>query len=485
MSPIKVLAVASEMFPFVKTGGLADVVGALPQALVNEGVETATLIPGYPSVLRAQQVAAPVHTFDDLFGGPARLLSARDVPTPVLVLDAPHLYDRPGSPYLGPDGKDWPDNAQRFAALAWVAAQIADGAVSGHEPDLLHAHDWQAGLAPAFVRYGGSRQIGTIITVHNLAFQGVFSRALLQPLGLPPAAFTIDGVEYYGMIGFLKAGLALADRITTVSPTYATEIRTPEGGMGLDGLLRARAHRLHGILNGIDETVWDPATDPMIAVQYSDALLPHRAANKSAVQERFGLVVSPTPLLFGMISRLTAQKGPDLLLDALQGLLGLGAQLAVLGAGDSDLEGRFAAAATAYPGRIGCVIGYDEALAHQMQAGIDALLVPSRFEPGGLTQLCALRYGALPVVARVGGLADTVIDANEAALAAGTGSGIQFTPASLEMLQAALERTAQLWRQPALWQRLQHNAMRSDVSWRRPAAHYAALYRELLAERAV
>jgi starch synthase len=472
------------MFPFVKTGGLADVVGALPQALANEGVEIVTLIPGYPSVLRAQEAAAPVHTFDDLFGGRARLLGTRRTGTAVLVLDAPHLYSRPGSPYLGPDGKDWPDNAQRFAALAWVAAQIVDGAVSGHEPDLLHAHDWQAGLAPAFVRYGGSRRIGTVMTVHNLAFQGVFPRPLLEPLGLPPTAFTIDGVEYYGMIGFLKAGLALADRITTVSPTYATEIRTPEGGMGLDGLLRARAHTLHGILNGIDETVWNPATDTMIAAQYSDALLSRRATNKSTIQERFGLVVSPTTLLFGMVSRLTTQKGPDLLLDALEGLLSLGAQLAVLGAGDSDLEKSFAAAAARYAGRVGCVIGYDEGLAHQMQAGIDALLVPSRFEPGGLTQLCALRYGALPVVARVGGLADSVIDANEAALAAGTGSGIQFAPVTSEMLQAALERTARLWRQPVLWQRLQHNAMRSDVSWRRPAAHYASLYRELLAERA-
>jgi starch synthase len=484
VNPIKVLAVASEMFPFVKTGGLADVVGALPQALADEGVEIVTLIPGYPSVLRAHENAAPAHTFHDLFGGPARLLGIHRAQTAVLVLDAPHLYDRPGSPYLGPDGKDWPDNAQRFAALAWVAAQIADGAVSGYEPDLLHAHDWQAGLAPAFVRYGGSRRIGTVMTVHNLAFQGTFPRALLEPLGLPAAAFTIDGVEYYGMIGFLKAGLALADRITTVSPTYATEIRTPEGGMGLDGLLRARAHILHGILNGIDETVWNPATDPMIAVRYSDALLPHRAANKSALQERFGLVVSPTTLLFGMISRLTTQKGPDLLLNALEGLLRLGAQLAVLGAGDSDLEKRFVAAAAGHAGQVGCVIGYDEALAHQIQAGVDALLVPSRFEPCGLTQLCALRYGALPVVTRVGGLADTVIDANDAALAAGTGSGIQFAPATSELLQAALERTARLWRQPALWQCLQHNAMRSDVSWRRPAAHYAALYREILAEHA-
>lgn len=481
MTAVAVLAVASEIFPLIKTGGLADVVGALPPALAAEDIYTTTLIPGYQAVLRGLVDAAQVHSFADLFGGPARLLRGRAAGLDLLAIDAPHLYARPGNPYLGPDGRDWPDNAIRFAALGDVAAQLANGDVAGIAPDILHAHDWQAGLALAYLHYRGGRRPGTVMTVHNLAFQGRFPPALLPILNLPPAAFSIDGVEFYGDISFLKAGIFFADRITTVSPTYAAEIRTPEGGMGFDGLLRARAPVLHGILNGIDETVWDPAADPLITADFSVARPERRAVNKASVQARFGLEADPDTLLFGVISRLTWQKGLDLLLLELDALMRLGAQLVVLGTGEPALEAGFAAAAAAHPGRIGCVIGYDEALAHQIQAGADALLVPSRFEPCGLTQLCALRYGALPVVSRVGGLADTVIDANEAALGAGTGNGVQFAPVTREMLEAAIQRTAALWREPQTWRRLQNNAMRTDVSWRRPAARYAALFRSLLA----
>jgi starch synthase len=519
VTSVTVLSVASEIFPLIKTGGLADVTGALPAALAGEGVQVTTLVPGYPVVLDRLEVAEPVHHFAALFGGPARLLRGRAAGLDLLAIDAPHLYARPGNPYLGPDGRDWPDNALRFAALGDVAAQLAAGAppsvapgglqdgapgiasdippaaapgavsvvapgiVPGIAPDIVHAHDWQAGLALAYLNYREGRRPGTVMTVHNLAYQGLFPPALLPALGLPPAAFSVDGVEFYGSIGFLKAGLAFADRITTVSPTYAAEICTPEGGMGLDGLLRTRAPVLHGILNGIDDTVWNPAADPFIAADFSPTRLRRRAANKAALQARLGLAAAPDALLFGVISRLVAQKGLDLLLADLAGLPFPGAQLALLGAGERTLEDGFIAAAAANPGRIACVIGYDEALAHQIQAGTDAILVPSRFEPCGLTQLCALRYGALPVVARVGGLADTVIDANEAALAAGCGTGVQFSPVTAEMLQSALQRTAALWRQPTTWQRLQRNAMRADVSWRGPAAHYAALYRTLLAER--
>jgi starch synthase len=509
VTSVTVLGVVSEIFPLIKTGGLADVAGALPAALAGEGVQVTTLIPGYPAVLDRLDHAEPVHHFAVLFGGPARLLRGRTAGLDLLAIDAPHLYARPGNPYVGPDGRDWPDNAVRFAALGEVAAQVATGGLAGVAPaggggaargigsngapgaipgiivpDILHAHDWQAGLALAYLHYRGGPRPGTVMTVHNLAFQGVFPAALLPALGLPPAAFSIDGVEYYGNIGFLKAGLVYADRITTVSPTYAAEIRTPPGGMGLDGLLRTRAPVLHGILNGIDDTVWNPAADKFIAADFSPTRLRRRATNKAALQARLGLAAEPDALLLGVISRLTEQKGLDLLLADLAGLPLLGAQLALLGAGDRALEDAFTTAAAANPSRIACVIGYDEALAHQIQAGADALLVPSRFEPCGLTQLCALRYGALPVVARVGGLADTVIDANEAALAAGGGSGVQFAPVTREMLQAALQRTAELWQQPTTWQRLQRNAMRSDVSWRGPAARYAALYRALLAERA-
>lgn len=484
MTPVKALAVASELYPLVKTGGLADVTGALPLALAAEAVETTTLLPGYPDVLCVLPGAEVVHAFEALFGGPARLLRGQAAGLSLLVLDAPHLYARPGSPYLAPDGHDWPDNAVRFAALADVAARLGQGLLAEFTPDIVHAHDWQAGLAPAYLHYRAGVRPGTVMTVHNLAFQGLFPFELLGTLGLPRASFNIDGVEFHGMISYLKAGLALADRITTVSPSYAAEIHIRESGMGLDGLLRARSGVVHGILNGIDTAVWDPAADKLIAASFTAARPARRRANKQAVQRHFGLPVVPATLLFGMISRLTSQKGLDLLLDALPVLLRHGAQLAVLGTGERALEDRLTAAAHAHPDQVACVIGYDEPLAHLIQAGADALLVPSRFEPCGLTQLCALRYGTLPVVARVGGLADTVIDANEAALAAGVASGFQFAPVTSQMLAMAIERAAALWHQPAVWRRMQRNAMRADVSWRRPAAQYAALYRALIAERA-
>jgi starch synthase len=323
-----------------------------------------------------------------------------------------------------------------------------------------------------------------MMTVHNLAFQGQFDRTLLGALGLPPASFTPDGVEYYGDIGFLKAGLRLSDRITACSPTYAAEICTADGGMGLDGLIRGRADRLSGILNGLDTVVWDPAADPWIAATYTAADLAPRSANKADLQARFGLDAAPDALLFAVVSRLSWQKGLDLLLGALPVLLAEGAQLALLGSGDRNLEAAFAAAAGAHPGRIGCRIGYDEALAHRIQGGADALLVPSRFEPCGLTQMCALRYGVTPVVARVGGLNDTVIDAGPMALAAGVATGVQFAPVVGPMLENAIRRTAALFRDPPQWRSLQKNGMACDVSWRRSARCYADLYRDLIAERA-
>jgi starch synthase len=482
VTPLTVLSVASELFPLVKTGGLADVVGALPPALAAEDVNVVTLLPGYPAVLGALEAAAEVFVFDDMYGGRARLLRGRAAGLDLMALEAPHLYDRAGNPYLGPDGLDWPDNAQRFAALARVAAEAARGRAGDFTADLVHAHDWQAGLVPAYLHYGGGPP--SVITIHNLAFQGRFPPYLFGSLGLPPAAWSIEGVEYYGGVGFLKSGLALADAVTTVSPTYAAEIRTFDGGMGLHGLLRARAASLTGILNGIDTAVWDPATDALLPARYDADKLEGRAACKAALQARLGLEAAPDALLFGVISRLTWQKGMDVLVSAVPTLLECGAQLAVLGAGDRPLEGAITAAVAAHPGRVGCVIGYDEDLAHLIQAGSDALLVPSRFEPCGLTQLCALRYGALPVVSRVGGLADTVVDANEMALDAGSGTGVMFAPPTREMLEAALLRTTALWRDRPAWHSLQRNAMRTDVSWRRPAARYAALFRGVVAARA-
>jgi starch synthase len=476
---VEVLSVASEAYPLVKTGGLADVAGALPLALRAEGVRVRTLLPGYPAVMAALGGAETLWRSETLFGGPAWLLAGRAEGLDLFVLDAPHLYARPGSPYLGPDGRDWPDNAVRFAALARIGASLAQGLLPAWRPAVAHAHDWQAALLPAYLHYDGEAAARSVLTVHNLAFQGRFPRELLATLGLPPDSFGINGVEHYGAIGFLKAGLLFADRITTVSPTYAAEIRTPDGGMGLDGLLRGRGAAVSGILNGIDTTVWDPATDELLAARYDAGRLNARGENRAALQRRFGLIADAEAPLFAVISRLTEQKGMDLLLAALPTLLAVHGQLAVLGTGESRIEQGFRDASVAHPGRVACVVGYDEALAHLIQGGADALLVPSRFEPCGLTQMCALRYGTVPVVARVGGLADTVIDASPMALAAGVATGVQFAPVTAEMLEAAITRAAALHRVPETWRRLQGNGMATDVSWRNPARQYAALYREL------
>jgi starch synthase len=483
---MRVLGVASEIFPLVKTGGLADVVGALPGALAALGIEVRSLVPGYPAVIAALKNTEKVATYTGYFGGSAQILSGTAAGLDLFVLDAPHLYKRAGNPYTGVDGKDWPDNALRFAALARAGANLGLGLVPSFVPDIVHAHDWQAGLTAAYLRYDTAksdrRRPATVITVHNLAFQGQFAKELLPSLGLPPAAFAIDGVEYYGTIGYLKAALQLSDRITTVSPTYALEIRQPEAGMGLDGLLRARGNAVSGILNGIDTDVWDPASDAYLAARYDARRLSARARNKAALQARMDLSVDPDLPLFGVVSRLSWQKGLDLLADALLALLDVG-QLALLGAGDKALEKKYTVAAETHAGRVGCVLGYDEELAHMIQAGADVLLVPSRFEPCGLTQLCALRYGAVPLVARVGGLNDTIIDTSEMALAAEVATGIQFTSANTVMLEAAIRRAAQLYRDKAAWKRIQLNGMRTDVSWEHPAKRYAKLYSELVTSR--
>lgn len=485
---MQVLSVASEAYPLIKTGGLADVAGALPLALAAEGVQVRTLIPGYPSVLPALDPGFEAHALGEMFGGPAQLLCGTAQGLDVLVLDAPHLFARAGNPYHAAGGQEWPDNAFRFAALGRAAADIGLGALPSYQPDIVHAHDWQAGLAPAYLAYASGTRPGTVITVHNLAFPGKAPLDLLAALGLPPEALSIDGAEFYGSLSLLKAGLATADRITTVSPTYAAEIVTPDFGMGFDGLLRARRPVLSGILNGIDTEAWNPASDALLATPYDRDTLALRAANKADLQTRFGLDPDPDAMLFGVISRLSWQKGIDLLLAALPGVLADEAQLVVLGAGEAGLEVACREAAGRNPGKMGVLIGYDEALAHGIQGGCDALLVPSRFEPCGLTQLCALRYGAVPVVARIGGLADTVIDANAMALQAGVGTGVVYTPGETDAittnrLRAAMQRAMLLHADRAIWRSMQRNGMAADMSWRVPARHYANLYRSLLASR--
>jgi starch synthase len=479
MTAVRALSVASEVFPLIKTGGLADVAGALPPALVAEGIATRTLVPGYPAVLSALGRTDGVLALPSCYGGPARVLGGSVGDLDLFVLDAPHLFARPGNPYVTPAGTDWPDNVFRFAALGRVAAAIGQGAIPAFVPQVVHAHDWQAGLAPAFLHYSERARPGTIITVHNLAYPGKFPQELLGDIGLPAHAFTMDGVEFYGGIGFLKAGLRFADRITTVSPTYAREIQQPDAGMGLDGLLRGRADVLSGILNGIDIAEWNPQTDARIAQTFSVARLADRAVNKAALQRRFGLPQRPDACLLGVVSRLSWQKGLDLLADNLPLIASEGMQLVLLGSGEQELQEHYRAAAAAHPQQIGVVIGYDEDLAHLIQAGSDALVVPSRFEPCGLTQLCALHYGAVPIVSRVGGLADTVTDASETSLAENIATGIQFAPVTSAALAAALLRAHLLFHDKPVWQKLQTTGMSVDVSWRTPASHYAELYREV------
>ena len=478
---MQILSVASEAFPLVKTGGLADVVGALPAALAEHGVEVTTLIPGYPQVAGAVKGKA-LHRWRDLLGVEARLLGGEIAGHPLLVLDAPELFAREGGLYADRGGKDWPDNWRRFAALARAAADLASGAVKGHKYCVLHAHDWQAAMAPAYLRYapGPGAPAKSVVTIHNMAFQGRFDASIFDEMGLPPGAFAIEGVEYYGGVGFLKAGLEAADAITTVSPRYSAEIREAEFGMGLEGLIATRAERVTGIVNGIDPAVWSPAADPALPARYTAKTLAKRAANTRAVEKMFGLEPGDGPV-FTVISRLTWQKGMDLLAECLDDLVAMGGRLTLLGSGDAGLEAAFLEAAARHPGRIGVRIGYDEPLSHLLQGGADAILIPSRFEPCGLTQLYGLAYGCVPVVARTGGLADTVIDANVAALAAGVATGVQFAPVTADGLRDALRRTMALWAQPGAWAAMQKCGMKADFSWRESGRRYAELYRSLVA----
>ncbi|MCQ2002729.1 glycogen synthase GlgA [Rhizobium sp. NRK18] len=477
---MKVLSVASEVFPLIKTGGLADVVGALPLALSASGVEMKTMVPAYPKVKAALTSPVKLHEFDDLLGEKGTLLEAKCEGLDVLVLDAPAYFDRPGGPYTDAAGKDHPDNWRRFAAFSRAGAEIAAGVLGGWRPDLVHVHDWQAAMLPAYMRYAETPEIPSVITIHNIAFQGQFSPAIFSELQLPPHAFSVDGVEYYGDVGFLKAGLQTATAITTVSPSYADEILQPEFGMGLEGLIAARVSSLHGIVNGIDTDIWNPETDKHIEANFSVGDLSERSKNRRALAGRFGLDDDNGPL-FCVISRLTWQKGMDVLIDVVDDIVRQGGKLAVLGAGEFAIEGALLAAASRYRGRVGMALTYDEPLSHLMQAGADAILIPSRFEPCGLTQLYGLRYGCVPVVARTGGLADTVINANHAALAMKCATGFQFSPVTPDGMRGILRKVFRLYEDKKTWTKIQKQGMKCDVSWEKSAERYATLYAGLLA----
>lgn len=472
----RVLSVASECAPLVKTGGLADVVGALPAAMAQLGSEMRTLIPGYRSVMKQAKKPKEVITFDALFGGPARVVMTKTAGLDLLLLDAPHLFDRAGTPYLDESGADWADNAARFAALSYAAAHIAQNGADGWCPDIVHGHDWQAGLVPEYMHRlaDGHPKIPFVFTVHNIAFHGNCAADQLEVLLLDEWRFTAEHFEFWGQISALKAGLTGAQRITTVSQTYAEELMTPEFGMGMDGVLRARRNDLTGIVNGIDLDVWNPETDPEITPYKTPRA---KGVNKAALQAEFGLAQSDGPLCV-LVSRLTEQKGIDLLIDALPALLGRGGQLALLGSGAAQLEVALHELASQND-NVAVRIGYDEALAHRMIAGGDAILVPSRFEPCGLTQLYGLRYGTIPLVALTGGLADTVVNASPAALAMNAATGVQFFPITAEALSNAFTRLCDLYQTPKTWGILQRNAMKQPVGWETSAKAYGQLYSEL------
>lgn len=478
---MEVLSVASEVFPLIKTGGLADVAGALPAALKPHGVRMRTLMPGYPVVMQKLRKPQKVGGFNNLFGHPASILAVDHQGLDLLVLDAPELFDRDGGPYVDRRGLDYTDNFRRFAALSLAAAEIAGGLLPSWKPDLVHVHDWQAALTPVYMRFGPAHGMPVVLTIHNIAFQGQFGPEVFPQLALPPEAFSVNFVEYFGDVGFLKGGLQTANAITTVSPSYAQEILTAQFGMGFDGLLTARLSHLSGIVNGIDTDVWNPQTDPHIAANYGPTTLKKREINRKALSEHFGFDNAPGPI-FCVVSRLTWQKGMDVLAEVIDDIVDNGGKLAVLGSGDASLESAFLTAAARHPGRVGMVTGYNEPLSHLMQAGADAILIPSRFEPCGLTQLYGLRYGCVPIVAHTGGLADTIIDANEAALAARVATGFQFSPVSAASLRQALRRAFAAYRQPKVWARLQAQGMKSDVSWDLSAHRYADLYSSLLAK---
>ena len=482
---MRVLYMTAELYPWVKSGGLGDVAAALPPALIAEGFDVRLLLPGFRGFLDAFPGITDIVRLATPFAGERVRVGLARLPGTdsfAYLVDHPAFYDRAGSSYQSPERSDWPDNHRRFGLFGWIAAELARGADAGWRPDILHGHDWHTGLAPAYLaaRPPADGRVATVFTVHNLGYRGPFPGMVFPELALPPEFYSIDGVEFFGMVSFIKAGLFYSDRLTTVSPTYAREIQTATFGWGLDGLLRARANVLTGILNGVDTRVWDPQRDAILPRPYGErtAAAGKRAA-KAEVQRRFGLEPIEDAPLFGAVSRLVPQKGFDLVLAGLPDLVGGGAQLALLGSGDRDLEQAFVAAVDRYRGRVGVTIGYDESLAHLIYAGSDVVLVPSRFEPCGLTQLYALRYGALPLVRRVGGLVDTVVDATATNLAEGVATGFAFDDDSAPALMSAITRATTLFREREIWRRMVRRAMTRDFSWTVAARQYTAVYRAL------
>lgn len=473
-----VLYVASEAYPLAKTGGLGDVAGALPSALSQLGVDVRVMLPAYDGILRTLDSAGARVTsgpaLENLLpGSSARLIHAEmpDSRVPLALVDCPELYARDANPYCGPDGRDWNDNYLRFALLARAAALVAtDRNVSPWRPDIVHANDWHTGLLPYYMKMSDAAP-RSVFTVHNMAYQGLYDPVVLPQVGVSADSFTPNGIEFWGKVSFLKAGLVYADRVTTVSPTYAEEIRESPEGKGLEGVLRMRNGSLVGILNGIDESVWDPTRDPHIVQTFDPANIALKSDNKAALRAAAGLPTFDTAPIVGVVSRLVEQKGIDVLLALLPALFATGAQIVVLGAGDPHLEERLTAAAAANPHRMSVSLGYDEIFAHRVIAGADILFVPSRYEPCGLTQLYAQHYGTIPVVHRVGGLADTVIDGED---------GFAFDSLTPPAAMAALVRACAYYRKRPRWRAMQRRAMRKKSGWDTCAKRYMELYDDTL-----
>jgi starch synthase len=476
----RILFATSEALPLVKTGGLADVAGALPTALAALDLDLRVVMPAYRGCL--DKLHAPRRLGELLVRGQRFAIHEGRVGgegSPLFwLVNYPSLYAREGDPYHDAAHRPWPDNTWRYGCFSEAVARLALGeATQDWTADVVHGNDWQTGLAMAWLAETPKRP-RTVFTIHNLAYAGTASRAEFDALGLPPRWWNIDGVEFHGQMSCLKAGLQFADAITTVSPGYAREIQTPEFGHGLDGLLRHLSGKLSGIVNGIDTGAWNPARDAALVQHYTAKnLVSGKRANRAALQAELGLAHDDDAVLIGMVGRMTAQKGYDLVLAALPEILEtLPVQLAMLASGDRAMEAGFAATAATRTDRIGLKLGYDEGLAHRIEAGSDLFLMPSRFEPCGLNQMYSQRYGTPPIVRRVGGLADTVVDATEATLADSTATGIVFDHADAPSLLHGLRRAVALAQDRRALRGLQRAGMRRDFSWRLSAERYRALY---------
>ena len=483
---MRVLHVCSEVYPLLKTGGLADVAAALPPALANAGCDVRLLVPGFPAFTENLRDSSLQAELPARFGATSVRLYLSSFPKTgikIYFIDAPGLFDRHGNPYLDEHNRDYADNHRRFALLGWMAAQLAQGLDLSWQPQVVHGHDWHAGLAPAYLRaaeqWHGRRLAGTVLTIHNLAYQGMFPPHVFGELELPGHFFSMYGLEFHNQVSFMKAGLFYSDKLTTVSPTYAREIQQPEQGCGLDGLLKTRAADLHGILNGVDTAIWNPATDRAIPVNYDIDSLQRKVECKTALQQEMGLRVQSDAPLFVVVSRLTEQKGLTLVLSGLNEIMERGGQIAVLGSGDVGIESAFKEAARAHPESIAVHLGYDEARSHRIIAGGDVILVPSRFEPCGLTQLYGLLYGTLPLVRRVGGLADTVVDCSLENMADNSATGFVFDQFDSQSFNNAVRRAFALYNRKDEWRCVQQQGMRQHFSWDVAAKAFMSLYQQI------